>query len=126
MIVGTGIDIVEVKRVKDAAHKWGDGFLKKIFTDKEISYARERRFSSEHLAARFAAKEAVLKAFGENRWIDWKNIETFNAETGKPSIRLHGYLEELKRERGVGEVVVTMSHTKDYALANVILTRTTK
>jgi len=123
MIVGTGIDIVEVGRVKEAVDKWGNSFLKKVFTDSEIEYAKGRRFSSEHLAARFAAKEAVLKAFGENRWVDWKNVETFNADTGKPSVKLHGYLEDLKKERGVGEVMVSISHTKDYALANVILTK---
>jgi len=123
VIVGTGIDIVEVERLREAISRWGDNFLKKVFTDSEIDYARGRRFSFEHLAARFAAKEAVLKAFGENRWVDWKNIETFNRETGKPGVKLYGYIEEMRKKRGVDEVVVSISHTKHYALANVILTR---
>lgn len=123
MIVGTGIDIVEVERIKIAADRWGDNFLQRVFTKTEIDYAKGRRFSSEHLAVRFATKEAVLKAFGDNRWVDWKNIETFNTESGKPGIRLRGYLEEMRRQRGVDEVVVSMSHTKNYALASVILTR---
>jgi len=123
VIIGTGIDIVEVERLKEAINKWGDSFLKKVFTDSEIDYARKKRFSFEHLAARFAAKEAVLKAFGDNRWVDWKNIETFNRETGKPGVRLYGYIEEMRKQRGIDEVVVSISHTKNYALANVILTK---
>jgi len=123
MIAGTGIDIIEVERVKGAIDRWGDNFLKKVFTDKEIDYARNRRFPFEHFAARFAAKEAVLKAFGDNRWVDWTNIETFNTESGKPSVKLHGYLERLRKERGIDEVEVSISHTKNYALANVLLTK---
>lgn len=123
MIAGTGIDIVEVERIKTAVEKWGDNFLNRVFTDTEINYARGRRFSFEHLAARFATKEAVLKAFGDNRWVDWKNIEIFNTESGKPGVRLYGYLEKIKKERNISEVVVSMSHTRDYAVANVILTK---
>jgi len=123
MIAGTGIDIVEVERIKSAVEKWGESFLNRVFTDSEISYARRRRFSSEHLAARFATKEAVLKAFGDNKWVDWKNIEIFNTESGKPGIRLYGYLGKLKKQRKIDNIVVSMSHTKDYAVANVILTK---
>ena len=126
MIVGTGIDMIEVKRIKNAVDKWGDGFLRRVFTDDEINYAKSRRFSSEHLAARFATKEAVLKAFGDDKWVDWKNIEIFNTKSGKPGIRLYGYLEEVKRQRDIGEVAVSMSHTKNYAVANAILTKQNK
>jgi len=123
MIAGTGIDVIEVERIKSAVEKWGESFLNRVFTDSEISYARSKRFSSEHLAARFATKEAVLKAFGDSRWVDWKNIEIFNAESGKPGIRLCGYLAKLKKQRKIDNVAVSMSHTKDYAVANAILTR---
>ncbi|PIU41517.1 MAG: holo-[acyl-carrier-protein] synthase [Candidatus Omnitrophica bacterium CG07_land_8_20_14_0_80_42_15] len=123
MIVGTGIDIVEVKRVKYAIDKWGNGFLKKVFTDEEIKYAKKRRFIFEHLAARFALKEAVLKAFGYDKLSDWKNIEISNAKSGKPEIKLHGNLNKLKRVKKISEIMVSMSHTKNYAVANAILAR---
>jgi holo-[acyl-carrier protein] synthase len=121
VIISSGIDIIEVERVRHAVEKWGQNFLQRIFTDDEIGYARKRRFSSEHLAARFATKEAVSKAFGSDRWIDWKNIEIVNARSGKPGVKLSGYLEEMRRARGIDEIVVSMSHTKSYAVANAIL-----
>ena len=123
MIAGTGIDIIEVERIKTAVGKWGQNFLRRVFTKDEISYAKSRRFSSEHLAARFATKEAVLKAFGDDRWVDWKNIEIFNTKSGKPGIKLRGYLEEIRKKRDIDNVVVSMSHTRNYAVANAILTK---
>lgn len=121
MIEGSGIDLVEISRIKKAIEKWGEGFLGHVFTKGEIEYAQKRRFSFEHLAARFATKEAVLKAFGDGKWIDWKNIEIFNTATGGPGVKLHGYLEKIRKKRNISEIVVSMSHTKDYALANALL-----
>lgn len=79
MIIGTGVDIIEVYRVKKALDKWGERFLKRVFTERELDYVNTKRFSHESLAARFACKESVLKAFGDTRrGIQLKEIEVFN------------------------------------------------
>jgi len=128
MIVGTGIDIVEVFRMRDAISKWGNSFLTKVFTDKEISYSNSKRFAPQHFAARFAAKEAVVKAFGEARKspVNWTDIEIFNDKEGRPIISFSNGALKLKKRKKVGEVVVSMSHSKNYAVANVILLRKAK
>lgn len=125
MIIGTGVDIVEVSRIKKAAIKWKDNFLKRIFTDKELEYSHERSASYQHLAARFAAKEAVLKALG-NGWtnrVEWTNIEIWNEKSGKPNVRLSGEAEKVSKRMGVGDIIVSMSHTRTYAVANAILVK---
>ncbi len=125
MILGTGIDIVEVFRMRDAISKWGDCFLKKIFTPREIKYANSRRFSHQHFAARFAAKEAVVKAFGEPRRfpLKWTDIEVLNDKEGKPIIEFTGDALKLKKKKRVNEIIVSMSHSKNYAVANVMALR---
>lgn len=125
MIVGTGIDIVEVYRMRDAIRKWGDNFLTKIFTRREIEYSNSRRFSPQHFAARFAAKEAVVKAFGEpNKFpIRWTDVEVLNDKEGKPVLEFHKTALTAKRKKRVGTVVLSLSHSKNYAVANVILVR---
>ena len=123
MIIGTGIDIVEVFRMRDAISKWGDSFLTKVFTNKEIKYSNSKRFAPQHFAARFAAKEAVVKAFGVARKypLNWTDIEIFNDEEGKPVILFSNDALKLKKRKKVSEVVVSMSHSKNYAVANAIL-----
>ncbi len=122
MIAGTGVDIVEVSRMRDAILKWGDSFLKKIFTDREIIYSDSKRFSFQHYAARFAAKEAVVKAFGEPRKfpLKWTEIEVLNDDEGKPLIKFHDDALKLKKKKKIDDVIVSMSHSKNYAIANVI------
>jgi holo-[acyl-carrier protein] synthase len=123
MILGMGVDIIEIYRMKDAIKKWGDSFLTKIFTAREIKYSTDRRFAPQHLAARFAAKEAVVKAFGEpnKHPIRWTQIEVLNDQEGKPVIEFHNEALKLKKKKNVGKVVVSMSHSENYAIANVIL-----
>ena len=123
MIFGAGVDIVEVFRMRDAIDKWGDSFLKKIFTDKEIGYSTSKRFSCQHFAARFAAKEAVIKAFGEPKKfpVKWTEIEVLNDDEGKPMIEFHDDALKLKNKKKISDVVLSMSHSKNYAIANVIL-----
>lgn len=123
MILGTGVDIVEVFRMRDAIQKWGDSFLTKIFTKREIGYANSRRFSHQHFAARFAAKEAVVKAFGEPKKfpIKWTDIEVLNDKEGKPVIEFKADGLLLKKKKKISEVIVSMSHSKNYAIASVIL-----
>ncbi|MFH1868228.1 MAG: holo-ACP synthase [Candidatus Omnitrophota bacterium] len=123
MIVGAGVDIIEVSRIKNAAIRWKDNFLKRIFTDKELEYSNGRSASYQHLAARFAAKEAVLKALG-NGWanrVEWKDIEVWNEKSGKPNVRLSGEVESVSRKMGVTDIMVSISHTRTYAVANAIL-----
>ncbi len=123
MILGMGVDIIEIYRMKDAMKKWGDSFLTKIFTEREIAYSTAKRFAPQHLAARFAAKEAVVKAFGEpsKHPIRWSEIEVLNNKEGKPVIEFHRDALKLKKKKKVGEVLVSMSHSENYAIANVIL-----
>ena len=123
MILGMGVDIIEIYRMRDAMKKWGDSFLTKIFTPREIKYSTARRFAPQHLAARFAAKEAVVKAFGEpnKHPIRWTEIEVLNDEEGKPIIEFHNDALRLKKKKMVSKVVVSMAHSENYAIANVIL-----
>lgn len=123
MIIRTGVDIVEINRIKKAAAKWKNKFLNRIFTDKELTYANSKKFLYQHLAARFAAKEAVLKAFGDSSINDmeWKNIEIINNRDGRPIVRLRGEAKRMMVKKGVSDVIVSLSHTKNYAVANAIL-----
>ncbi|NQU95454.1 MAG: holo-ACP synthase [Candidatus Omnitrophica bacterium] len=125
MIVGTGIDIVEIGRFRKAKKKWGKNFLNKIFTENEIAYSKKRRFQEQHLAARFAAKEAVLKAFGDkiSSVHNWQDIEILNDRTGKPYIRFHKSAKKLKKKEKIDDVILSMSHCKGHAVANAILLR---
>ncbi|MEI8176624.1 MAG: holo-ACP synthase [Candidatus Omnitrophota bacterium] len=123
MILGTGVDIVETARIRRAAIKWKDRFLRRVFTDNELRYARTKKFVYEHLAARFAAKEAVLKAFGDSSiaTMEWKEIEIVNNDDGKPIVRLDGAAKRTMVKRNIKEIMVSLSHSKNYAVANAIL-----
>src|SRR3989338_2116719 len=122
MIIGTGIDIIEVSRIKKALDMWGEQFLKRVFTKRELSYVRRKKFSHENLAARFACKESVLKAFGDTRiGAQLKNIEILNNSKGKPEIILHGEVKEFACKNQLDNIIVSMSHTSDYAVGNVVL-----
>ena len=122
MIIGTGIDIVEVVRIKRALDMWGDRFLNRVFTKRELSYANKKKFSHENLAARFACKEAVLKAFGDTKvGIRLKNIEILNNSKGKPEVILHREAKEFADKNKLDKIIVSMSHTNNYAVSNAIL-----
>lgn len=114
MIIGTGIDIIEISRIAQAISRWGDGFLHHIFTDEEIQYSQKNRFPNQHFAGRFAAKEAVLKAFGKNSHISWKDIEIINDEDGKPLCRY-------KDKKFKSQILISISHSEHYAVASAII-----
>lgn len=122
-IVGTGVDIIEVSRIKQAAKKWSNKFLKRIFTDDELDYASGKSIPYQHLAARFAAKEAVLKAIGDStiHRIEWKNVEILNDEHGRPLVNLSGQAKKIKQQKNISDIIISMSHTRTYAVANAIL-----
>lgn len=122
MISGTGVDIIEVDRIKKALDTWGDRFLNKVFTKRELEYVSTKKFSHENLAARFACKESVLKAFGDTRvGIQLKNIEVLNDPKGKPEIVLHGEAKEFAAKNNLNNIIVSMSHTSNYAVSTAIL-----
>ncbi len=116
MILGSGIDIIEVERIKQAVKRWGNSFLRHVFTDEEIDYANQHRFPYQHFAARFAAKEAVLKAFGDNAHISWKDIRIMNDKFGKP-VCIY------KDKKFKKEILISIAHTENYAVASAIITQ---
>jgi holo-[acyl-carrier protein] synthase len=123
-IVGIGYDMVEVARIQSVLCRWGDRFEKRVFTPREIAYCGSKKNRFQRLASRFAAKEAVFKALGTGwqRGVGWTEIEVTNNDLGKPSIVLRGRTEELSRQLGVRNIFVSMTDTRDYAAAQVILT----
>jgi holo-[acyl-carrier protein] synthase len=118
-----GIDIVEIKRLARVSKKWGKAFMEKVYTPKELAYAYSKRFPEQHLAARFAAKEALFKALGEveKDFVGWTNIEILNDANGKPAVYWHGKAEISRKKRGIEKAVVSLSHTDNYAVASAML-----
>ena len=118
-----GIDIVEIKRLSKVSKKWGKAFLKKVYTERELAYAHSKRYPYQHLAARFAAKEAIFKALGEveKNFVGWKNIEILNDGYGKPVVYWHGAAEVARKKRNLKGAVVSLSHTDNYAVATAML-----
>ena len=120
MIEGIGIDIVEIPRFQRTIDAWGDLFLRKIFTEKELRYAQSKRHHTQHIAARFAVKEAVAKALAKG-WgggFRWKDVEVENNDAGKPSVVLYGELRELLRKRNVQ---VSISHSDNVVIAFALI-----
>ncbi len=114
MILGTGVDITEVNRIKKAAEKWGEAFLKRVFTDGELLNAKTRGSLYQHLAGRFAAKEAVFKALG-NKDLGWKDVSILNDKEGKP------YCIISNNKADKVDVHISISHVKTYAVASAIV-----
>ncbi len=114
----TGVDIIEIERIRKVVERWGQRFLHRIYTEDEISYCRGR---PQNLAARFAAKEAAMKALGTGlRGVGWKDVEVIRNESGAPSIRLHGRALARSQRLGVTELALSLSHSRDYAVAFVV------
>ena len=118
-----GIDIVEIKRLERVSKKWGKAFLGKVYTPKELAYSKSKRYPAQHLAARFAAKEAIFKALGEvtSNFVGWKNIEILNDNYGKPEVHWHGDAEKIRRKQNLKGALVSLSHTENYAVATAML-----
>ncbi len=122
MVFGVGIDLIQVKRIEKAIGEWGEGFLKRIYTPEEIGYCQRRKEKFTSFATRFAAKEAVRKALGGKRK-RWREVEVFNDEAGRPLVRLLGEAKEEAEGSGIKEVLLTLSHDEQYALAQAIAIR---
>ena len=115
----TGIDIIEISRVRQVLERYGRRFLERVYTPGEIAYCRER---APNLAARFAAKEATMKALGTGvRGVGWKDIEVVRHESGAPSIKLHGRCKQRAQRLGVQEIAISLSHSREYAVASVVV-----
>jgi holo-[acyl-carrier protein] synthase len=123
MIYGVGIDLVEIDRIETIVKKWGDNFLNKVFTTGEIEYCNGQAFPPRHFAVRFAAKEALLKAFGEGLFggIGLREAEVYIGETGRPELRLHGRAGDLAAQEKIISANLSLSHSDKYATAVVIL-----
>ena len=117
----TGVDIIEIPRIKQVLDRYGQRFLDRVFTPDEIAYCRGR---APNLAGRFAAKEAAMKALGTGvRGVSWKDIEVIRADSGAPSLRLHGRAEKRAEWLQVGEMSLSISHSREYAVAFVVAQR---
>lgn len=123
MIVGTGIDIAEVPRIAQAIQRYGDRFLRRIFTEGEIQYCESKANRVERYAARFAAKEAAMKALGTgwNHGVRWRDVEVRREPGGQPTLAFHGKAAEFASKLGAVHVALSLSHTASEAIAQVIL-----
>jgi len=123
MILGTGIDIIEVARIASSYEKYGERFVNRILLPEEITYCLAHRQPAPFLAVRFAAKEAISKAFGTGigAQLGWQDMEIRRKESGEPFVVLHGKGAELFAARGAQRLHVSLSHTEHYAAATAIL-----
>ncbi|MGH9599684.1 MAG: holo-ACP synthase [Terracidiphilus sp.] len=121
MIVGTGIDLVEIGRIEHAIARYGARFLDRVFTCGEQSYCLRKRHAAESFAGRFAAKEAAAKALGTGigHGVIWREIEVVREPGGRPSVRFHGRAEEIAGRMGVVHASLSISHTDALAMASV-------
>ena len=125
MILGTGIDIIEVARMKASHQRFGERFLNRLLLADEIAYCLSHKNPAPFLAARFAAKEAISKAFGTGigASLGWQDMEICKKESGEPFVVLHGKGKKLFKSRRAKRLLVSLSHTVNYAAATAILER---
>src|SRR5580765_9123895 len=123
MIVGTGVDIAEVTRIRESIERFGQRFLRRVFTDGEIQYCEGKAGRFESYAARFAAKEAGMKALGTgwSRGVRWRDIEVVRPRGQRPTIQFHGQAATIATRLGTKNIALSLTHTSDQALAHVIL-----
>lgn len=116
---GIGTDIIECERIQRMLDRHGDHFVRRVFTEQEIRYCSDRKSSDQHFAGRWAAKEAILKALGTG-WIAgiaWTDVEILNEPGGRPMVRLHGGALKTAEEKGITEILISISHCKSHATA---------
>ncbi len=123
MIVGVGVDLAEVARIRSSFDRFGPRFRDRIFTPIEIAYCESKANKYERYAARFAAKEAGMKAIGTGmrKGVRWLDFEVVNRPTGKPTLRFHGVAAAYAERLGAANVALSLTHTSETALAHVIL-----
>ncbi|MGA2049577.1 MAG: holo-ACP synthase [Terracidiphilus sp.] len=123
MIVGSGIDLAEIERIRKSIDRYGNRFLNRIYTAAEQAYCLRKRNSAESFAARFAAKEAGAKALGTgiSHGVSWLEIEVVREPSGKPTIKYHGRAAQIATRLGVTHAALSITHTADLAMASVVL-----
>jgi holo-[acyl-carrier protein] synthase len=123
MIVGTGVDIAEVGRIKAAVERFGERFLRRVFTPAEVRYCMGKPNAAERLAARFAAKEAGMKAIGTGlrHGVTWQDVEVLRVPGQRPVLKFNGKAAEFAERLGCKRTHLSLSHTKEQAIAHVIL-----
>jgi holo-[acyl-carrier protein] synthase len=123
MIVGTGVDIAEVDRIRQSVERFGERFLHRVFTDGEIRYCEAKATRFESYAARFAAKEAGMKALGTgwNHGVRWRDVEVVRPKGQRPTIQFHGQAAIFAEKLGAKNIALSITHTSEQALAHVIL-----
>jgi holo-[acyl-carrier protein] synthase len=123
MIVGSGIDLAEIGRIKQSIDRYGSRFLNRIFTSAEQAYCLRTRNSAESFAARFAAKEAGAKALGTgiSQGVNWLEIEVVRQPGGRPTLKLYGRAAQFAQRLGVAHVALSITHTTGLAMASVVL-----
>ena len=122
MIVGLGTDIVEIVRIGRMIERHGESFLNRVYTDEEIRYCQRRKEFYQHFAARWAAKESVMKTLGTGfiRGIGWQDIEVCVKKSGQPTIEIHGSAREFAQRLKIDDILITMSHCRAYATATAV------
>ena len=122
-ILGTGVDLIETARVQDSLERFGDRFLNRCFLPDEVAYCRGMKVPALHLAARFAAKESIAKAFGTGigRQLGWKDMEIRRRASGEPYAVLHGNGATLAQARAVREIFISLTHCREYAAAHAVI-----
>lgn len=123
MILGTGVDLAEVGRIQASIERYGERFTRRVFTEREIAYAERKANKYERYAARFAAKEAGMKALGTG-WsggITWKDLEVTNLSSGRPTLALHGVARDVADRLGVKTIHLSLTHSSAEAMAWVVL-----
>lgn len=122
-VVGVGVDLAQIGRLRRVLERWDDRFLRRVFTEEEIAYCRRRRDPAQHFAARFAAKEATLKALGTGLSLGtrWREMEVGRERGQAPTMTLHGRCREVALARGGRRVLVSLTHDGDYAMAHAVL-----
>jgi holo-[acyl-carrier protein] synthase len=122
-ILGLGIDLVDCDRIENSIERFGDRFLHRVFTEGEIAYSQSMKFPARHLAARFAAKEALSKAFGTGigKSMGWCDLDVQKKASGEPFVVLSGGAEKMAKERGVEKIWISLSHTDKSGMATIIL-----
>jgi holo-[acyl-carrier protein] synthase len=122
-VLGIGVDLVETARIQSSLDRFGDRFIQRVFTQLERDYCSGMPFPARHYAARFAAKEAVSKAFGTGicSQLGWRDIEVNRKETGEPFIILHGQAAALAQKLHLLHALISLSHSDNYSVANAIL-----
>lgn len=121
MVLGIGIDIIEIDRIKQSVDNYGDRFLKKIFTEKEINYSQTKANKYQHFAARFAAKEAIYKALSSDtdKVYSWQDVEIYNEINGLPKVNFFGALKDYLND--AKQLKISMSHSENYVTCVAIL-----